>query len=445
MSIQLGDASWQIGADTTELQEGLEQARTEVSETGEIFSESTEKMATRVSLAGAAVVGAFAMSVKATADKGTELIHLRDTMGMTVEEIEVLEFAASQMNLEFRMVENGIRDMTRQTEDWIQAGEDSTGTLNELGIALGDLEDATPHERFEMFADAIARVDDHNRRAALSVEIFGSKAGVEMLPLLQQGSAGLEEFGDVMEEAGIGMGTDGAEAAEEFGDQLDILWRQVEQVWLEIGQALIPTLQEVIPQITDTIGGILQWIQANPELTASIIKWAGAIGMVSMALKPMIAMIKAAAVAKAALMAVSGPAGWAILAGAAAAAGGALYFINQTIPGPEEMEVSPEIEALGTEAMQDAIEGDLSDLDIDIPGAARGGFHRGLTLVGEEGPELVDMGPGGRVFDHDTSRSMLAEGGITVHADLRGAYIRDPRDTELLAQDLWKLVRGRGV
>ena len=45
-----------------------------------------------------------------------------------------------------------------------------------------------------------------------------------------------------------------------------------------------------------------------------------------------------------------------------------------------------------------------------IPGAATGGFHRGLTLVGERGPELVDLGSGSRVYTNDQLADAVAGG-----------------------------------
>ena len=49
-----------------------------------------------------------------------------------------------------------------------------------------------------------------------------------------------------------------------------------------------------------------------------------------------------------------------------------------------------------------------------IPGAATGGFHRGLTLVGERGPELVDLGSGSRVYTNDQLADAVSGGGQSV-------------------------------
>ena len=49
-----------------------------------------------------------------------------------------------------------------------------------------------------------------------------------------------------------------------------------------------------------------------------------------------------------------------------------------------------------------------------IPGFASGGFGRGLALVGERGPELVDFGSGSRVYTNDQLANAVNGGGSSV-------------------------------
>lgn len=49
---------------------------------------------------------------------------------------------------------------------------------------------------------------------------------------------------------------------------------------------------------------------------------------------------------------------------------------------------------------------------LGAPGAATGGVHSGLTWIGEQGPELVNLGSPSRVFPHRESMSMLGPTGL---------------------------------
>ena len=61
--------------------------------------------------------------------------------------------------------------------------------------------------------------------------------------------------------------------------------------------------------------------------------------------------------------------------------------------------------------------------------AADGGFHRGLTLVGERGPELVDLGSGSQVYSNERINQALNSpgGGITYNFNIQGSNREEVR------------------
>lgn len=81
-----------------------------------------------------------------------------------------------------------------------------------------------------------------------------------------------------------------------------------------------------------------------------------------------------------------------------------------------------------------------------VVGAAGGGPRSRMTLVGEQGPELVDLAPGSRVRSNPDTRRMLTAGGgggssqpLVILLDLAGE-----RFAELLIDPLTKVIRSRG-
>ena len=59
-----------------------------------------------------------------------------------------------------------------------------------LGISVSDLQGISPEQQFQLFANALADVDDASTRAALAQDVFG-RAGTELLPLFTQGEQGM--------------------------------------------------------------------------------------------------------------------------------------------------------------------------------------------------------------------------------------------------------------
>jgi hypothetical protein len=64
-----------------------------------------------------------------------------------------------------------------------------------------------------------------------------------------------------------------------------------------------------------------------------------------------------------------------------------------------------------------------------IQGAATGGARNGLTLVGEAGPELVNLAPGSMVHTAGDTQRMLSSGGgdVHVHLNVGGSFYGDER------------------
>lgn len=143
------------------------------------------------------------------------------------------------------------------------------------------------------------------------------------------------------------------------------------------------------------------------------------------------------------------------------------------IPALEQMERDGLISAGAADALRDAIKGaeraahqaDGTQYTIEerfrriiqtinqapvngrnVPGMQHGGLHAGgLAIVGEAGPELVDLPAGSRVFSHEQSRAMISEpgsfgGGPTVLEIRSGGSQMD----DLLVQILSRAVRVRG-
>jgi methyl-accepting chemotaxis protein len=80
-----------------------------------------------------------------------------------------------------------------------------------------------------------------------------------------------------------------------------------------------------------------------------------------------------------------------------------------------------------------------------VGGAATGGARNNMTLVGEQGPELVNLGAGAHVRTNPDSRRMMSQGGgggmepFAIYLDLGGERI-----AEIMVDPMRKVVQRRG-
>jgi len=129
------------------------------------------------------------------------------------------------------------------------------------------------------------------------------------------------------------------------GRQFEILFNDIKNLGIEIGEALLPILKEIVEWLKPIITNFKDWVIANKDLFPTLLKLAGvllAAGGVIFAIAQVAKVLAAVNIALTLFHALSGPSGWIMLAGAAAAYLGALKlfgigpFAEGGIFGPKE-------------------------------------------------------------------------------------------------------------
>ena len=101
--------------------------------------------------------------------------------------------------------------------------------------------------------------------------------------------------------------------------------------------------------------------------------------------------------------------------------------VNDELAGIKDKTVTIRMEVMGLAAANAAISvgQTLSAMGYahgGIKGAANGATSSGLTLVGEHGPELAEVKPGGRVWSNPDTERMLGQGGQGNGGELRAKW-----------------------
>lgn len=116
-------------------------------------------------------------------------------------------------------------------------------TFEDLGIKIKDSAGnlRQPNEIFEDVADIFHNTEDGIGKTALAVELFG-KSGADLIPMLNDGKAGLKAFYAEAERLGLALSNEMIAKGDAFSDQLENIGEQVKGVKLQLGAALIPAL-----------------------------------------------------------------------------------------------------------------------------------------------------------------------------------------------------------
>jgi hypothetical protein len=339
MADTLAELIVKISADATELKKALAESEKDIEKTGKSFDQfvkdnkqAFKTVGVAVTAFGAAITGTLVLAVKSFAGLGTELKELSQKTGISVESLSELKYVGDMTSVSLADLAIAIRGMANFMETASTGSEETAKTLKKLGLSLADVSGLDPERLFMKLSSAIASIPDPIKRSALAVDIFG-RSGTALLPMLAEGQNGIAQLRQKAQELGITMSTETANAADELGDALDTVKDSVGGVFNAIGLSLAPIITDLAGKIADIMGKVKGWADAHPELSKNILLVVGGLGLLALAVGPIliflpqiIGQIAALKIAFLALDAAMGPVGWAI-AGIGAALVIALPFI----------------------------------------------------------------------------------------------------------------------
>ena len=157
--------------------------------------------AARVAAAGvAAVATSTAAGAAGTALLVRQSLALVDAqaktsarLGISVQALRELSFAAEQSGLNARTLELAMQRMTRRVAEAAQGGGVAASALEELGLSAETLNTATPDQARLRIADGFEGVTNQADRVRLAFKLFDTE-GVRLLNLIQNGSGAVRSL-----------------------------------------------------------------------------------------------------------------------------------------------------------------------------------------------------------------------------------------------------------
>jgi len=270
MAISVGDAVLKLGVDTKDLDKGMQGI-------GNTIKSHQKAIGLGMTAAGGAILAAGALSIKTFAEMGDEVQKMALKTGLSTEALSELRHAAETSGTSLEGIEKGVKRMASTLLDAEMGLSTSVDALNELGLSVEDFKGLSPEEAFIKFMEAIASVEDPLKRSALAQDIFG-KSGVDLLPMMENGSQGLAKLRQEAHDLGIVFDQEAANKAAEFSDAMDRMDKSVSGVKMAIAEQLIPALMPLIDNITAIIKQVTTWAKEHPELTKVIVIGTAAFG-----------------------------------------------------------------------------------------------------------------------------------------------------------------------
>jgi hypothetical protein len=212
------------------------------------------KLAGQVGMA-AGVVGVAAFGFKKLVDEADDLGDAAEKVGLTVDALAQLRFAAKLSGSSVEELDAGLGTFTKGLGQARAGTGKLTGFLKKVSPALlKQLKGAKSNEEaFGLMAQAMDQIEDPGKRAALATAAFGG-AGVGLAPLLARGAAGIDELRQRYAKLAGPQG-DAAEKAGAVKDALDDLGAATDSVKASLLVGLGPAFKQVTEKVTAFLTG----------------------------------------------------------------------------------------------------------------------------------------------------------------------------------------------
>lgn len=207
-----------------------------------------------VALAAGAVTAAGAVigiAVHAS-EAAARIYQLSQSTGVAVKDLSGLGIVSQLVGLNIETLSKGLERMDRSALAAAKSPNAATNAYKQLGISVldtsGHLKPTV--ELFGEVADKFSVMQDSATKTALAMQIFG-RAGAELIPVLNKGSAALKYWMDYGTQVGAILDEKTAAGAEAFRNELTKLGLISDGVQNKLMIALLPALDHITAALTE--------------------------------------------------------------------------------------------------------------------------------------------------------------------------------------------------
>lgn len=185
----------------------------------------------------------FVAMIKSAIDAADHLNKLSQKIGISVEALSTLRFAAQLSDMSLESLQKGIKGLSQNITEANTGIGDGAQMFEALGISVKNADGSmkSTDEVLLQVANVFAHLEDGAVKTALAVKLFG-KSGMDMIPLLNQGAAGINQLTAEAARLGLKLTTETARSAEAFNDNLTALKASSSALGISLARDFLPEL-----------------------------------------------------------------------------------------------------------------------------------------------------------------------------------------------------------
>ncbi|WP_416268826.1 hypothetical protein SD235_04875 [Burkholderia cepacia] len=215
------------------------------------------KIMTPAGLAIGAVAGSVALAsavtykaAEAMADYGEAVHKTSQVTGASTDAIQQWVFAAHASGVNAKETVESFGKLAEVQNRAVHGNKVAANAFAALGISLNTLRSSTPNDLLAKIADAFHNSADGAGKAAVANELFGA-SGVNLIPLLDRGSAGLAQLGAEARNAGAIIGGETIEQMAAMKEQMELAHARMDAMSMSAKTVLLPTILNLTSALSD--------------------------------------------------------------------------------------------------------------------------------------------------------------------------------------------------
>lgn len=245
---------------------------------------SYQKLGKTMMAIGGSIVGAMTATVVAVANVADQIDHSSKMAGLSAEQYQKLAYAAEQNNVSTAAFDTSLQRLNRSIYEASEGNKTYADAFSKLGISVKE-EDGTLRSTNDVLmemADRFSQIEDPAIKTGIAMDLFG-RSGAQLIPMLEDGSAGIQELMDRADDLGIVMSNQAVSGLEKLADTLlDVklgmggFGKQIASDIYPVVQLLADGIIWVIEQLNKIPAPIKQAITVGTGLAAAVALIGGA-------------------------------------------------------------------------------------------------------------------------------------------------------------------------
>lgn len=202
------------------------------------------------SLAGLLAAGVLVDGMRNAIDLQDEMSESAQRLGLSTEAYSEYAYAAKLSGLETADLGKAVAKLSSTLLDGQQGQKAAVDTFRRLKLDPQQFKDSDA--LLLGMADRFSAMQDGAAKTSLAIDVFGEKLGPKLVPLLNEGRAGIEALRKEARELGVVVDSEAGKAAEKFNDDLDRLKTAATGAFMTLATQLLPTLSAITGALVES-------------------------------------------------------------------------------------------------------------------------------------------------------------------------------------------------